>query len=273
MRHDARMAVIEVTRPLEGIAQINLNRPEKLNAMTTELVQGLHDTLDDIALDPSVRVVVLTGSGRGFCAGLDLTGYGKAPNSETLGRVQAGFAVQKHISSLIPHMRSIPQPIIAAVNGAAAGGGFALVLGSDIRLAGRSAQFSAAFIRLGLSACDIGTSWLLPRLVGASRAQELMLTGRGFDCDEAYRIGLVIEVFENDALLEGAYAKAAQIIAHAPMGVAMTKEGMWSALEVPAMQNAIDIENRQQIMLGQTDDFREAMIAFIEKRPAVFKNG
>lgn len=273
MRHDARMAVIEVTRPLEGIAQINLNRPEKLNAMTTELVQGLHDTLDDIALDPSVRVVVLTGSGRGFCAGLDLTGYGKAPNSETLGRVQAGFAVQKHISSLIPHMRSIPQPIIAAVNGAAAGGGFALVLGSDIRLAGRSAQFSAAFIRLGLSACDIGTSWLLPRLVGASRAQELMLTGRGFDSDEAYRIGLVIEVFENDALLKGAYAKAAQIIAHAPMGVAMTKEGMWSALEVPAMQNAIDIENRQQIMLGQTDDFREAMIAFIEKRPAVFENG
>jgi enoyl-CoA hydratase len=267
------MAVIEITRPVEGIAQITMNRPEKLNAMTTELVQGLHDAFDAIAIDQSVRVVVLTGAGRGFCAGLDITGYGRAPHTEGLGRVQGGFAVQKHIASLIPHMRSLPQPIIAAVNGPAAGGGFALVLGSDVRLASRSANFSAAFIRLGLSACDIGTSWLLPRLIGASRAQELMLTGRNFDSDEAYRIGLVIEVFDNDALLASAYAKAAQIIAHAPMGVAMTKEGMWSALEVPGMQAAIDIENRQQIMLGQTDDFREAMLAFLEKRKAVFTNG
>ena len=267
------MDVIDIARPFEGITQITLNRPAKLNAMTTELVQGLHDALDDIAIDPTIRAVVLTGAGRGFCAGLDLTGYGKAPHAETMGRVQAGFAVQKHISSLIPHMRSIPQPIIAAVNGAAAGGGFALVLGSDVRLASRSAQFSAAFIRLGLSACDIGTSWLLPRLIGAARAQELMLTGRGFDSDEAYRIGLVVDVFDDDALLQGAYAKAAQIIAHAPSGVAMTKEGMWSALEIPGMQAAIDLENRQQIMLGQTDDFREAMRAFLEKRPPKFTNG
>lgn len=267
------MPVVDITTPHPGIAQITLNRPAKLNAMTSELVQGLHDALDQLAVDASVRVVVLTGAGRGFCAGLDLNGYGKAPHTASLGRVQSGFAVQKHISSLIPHMRSIPQPIIAAVNGAAAGGGFALVLGSDIRLSGQSAQFSAAFIRLGLSACDIGTSWLLPRIVGAARAQELMLTGRGFTSEEAYRIGLVVEVHDDDNLLAAAYAKARQIIALAPMGVAMTKEGMWTALEVPGMQATIDIENRQQIMLGQTDDFREAMIAFAEKRPAHFTNG
>ena len=267
------MAVIERSRPIEGVVQITLNRPSRLNAMTNELVQGLHDSLDEIAVDPTARVVVLTGAGRGFCAGLDLTGYGKAPHTEALGKLQSSFAVQKHISSLIPRMRSIPQPIISAVNGPAAGGGFALVLGSDIRLCASSANFSAAFIRLGLSACDIGTSWLLPRLIGAVRAQELMLTGRTFDSAEAYRIGLVVDVHDDDALLEAAYVKAKQIIALAPMGVAMTKEGMWSALEIPGMQASIDLENRQQIMLGQTDDFREAMIAFIEKRPAKFTNG
>ncbi|CAB4871183.1 unannotated protein [freshwater metagenome] len=267
------MAVIDISHPRTGIAQITLNRPDKLNAMTTELVQGLHDALDAIAVDPSVRTVVLTGAGRGFCAGLDLGGYGRAPNTATLGPIQAGFAVQKHIAGLIPHMRSIPQPIIAAVNGAASGGGLALVLGSDVRLASTAAKFNAAFIRIGLSACDIGTSWLLPRIVGAARAQELMLTGRVFTSDEAYRIGLVVELHDGAALLDAAYAKAEEIMLNAPMGVALTKEGMWTALEIPAMQSAIDLENRQQIMLGQTADFREAMIAFLEKRPPNFTNG
>jgi len=266
------MAVLEVSTPRPGIAQITLNRPDKLNAMTSELIQSLHEALDTIAVDHSVRVVVLTGAGRGFCAGLDLGGYGTAPHTEGLGRVPTGFAVQKHIASLIPHMRSVPQPIIAAVNGAAAGGGFALVLGSDVRIASHPAKFNAAFIRIGLSACDIGTSWLLPRLVGVARAQELMLTGRVLDSAEAYRIGLIVELFEPEQLLEAAYAKAEQIMLNAPMGVAMTKEGMWTALEVP-MQAAIDIENRQQIMLSQTLDHREAMAAFLERRPPNYVNG
>jgi len=193
------MPVVDRTSPEPVIAQLTLNRPEKLNALSTEMVQSLHAHLDDIAADSSVRVVILTGAGRGFCAGLDLGGYGAAPHTEGLGRTQAGFAVQKHIASLIPHLRSLPQPVIAAVNGAAAGGGFALVLGSDIRIAARSAKFNAAFIRIGLSACDIGTSWVLPRLIGASRAQELMLTGRIFDADEAARIGLVVDLVDDAA--------------------------------------------------------------------------
>jgi enoyl-CoA hydratase len=267
------MSVVERSHPAPGIVQLTLNRPDKLNAMTGELVQTLHEALDEVAIDPTARVVVLTGAGRGFCAGLDLGGYGTAPHTEHLGRTQAGFAVQKHIASLIPKLRSLPQPVIAAVNGPAAGGGFALVLGSDIRLAARSAKFNAAFIRIGLSACDIGTSWVLPRLVGAARAQELMLTGRVFDAEEAYRIGLVVDLLDDHALLDAAMTKAAEVMRNAPFGVALTKEGMWGALEIPAMQNAIDMENRQQIMASATADHREAMAAFLERRPPNYTNG
>jgi enoyl-CoA hydratase len=266
------MDPVVVDAPRPGVTRITLNRPDKLNAMTTELVQQLHRALDDIAVDPSCRVVVLTGAGRGFCAGLDLRGYGEAPDSEGFGRPQAGFAVQRHIARLIPHLRSLPQPVIAAVNGPAAGGGFALVLGSDIRIAATTARFNAAFIRIGLSACDIGTSWLLPRLVGAARAHELMLTGRIFDAPEAERIGLVTEVVPDDALLEAAYAKADQIMLNTPFGVALTKEGMWSALEIPGQQAAIDLENRQQIMASFSEDASEAMRAFLEKRPPSYQN-
>ena len=266
------MADIELDTPHPGVTRITMNRPEKLNALTTGLVQGLHAALDTIAVDHTCRVVVLTGAGRGFCAGLDLGGYGSAPNTEGFGPTQAGLAVQKHIAALVPHMRSLPQPIIAAVNGPAAGGGFALVLGSDVRMAATSARFNAAFIRIGLSACDIGTSWLLPRLVGAARAQELMLTGRIFDAEEAARIGLVTDVYPNEGLLDAAFAKADEIMRNTPFGVALTKEGMWSALEIPGMQAAIDLENRQQIMASATADHREAMQAFLEKRPPQYQN-
>jgi len=267
------MAVIERTSPTEGVVLLTLNRPSSLNSMTAELVESLHQHIREIAVEPDARVVILAGAGRGFCAGLDLRGYGTAPHTEHLGRTQAGFAVQKHIASLIPALRALPQPVIAAVNGAAAGGGFALVLGSDIRLAARSAKFNAAFIRIGLSACDIGTSWLLPRIVGVARAQELMLTGRVFDADEAYRIGLVVDLLDDDTLMDAALAKAAEIMRNSPFGVALTKEGMWGALEIPALQNAIDIENRQQIMASATADHREAMAAFVERRPPLYTNG
>ena len=261
------MAEVEISYPHPGIAQITLNRPAKLNAMTAEMVEMLHHAISSVGTNRDVRVVVLTGAGRGFCAGLDLGGYGEAPGYQWQGAVEKGFAVQKHIASLIPRMRSIPQPIIAAVNGPASGGGFALVLGSDVRLASQSARFNAAFIRIGLSACDIGTSWLLPRLIGAARAQELMLTGRLFDADEASRIGLVVDVVPDEALLDAAFVKAREIMLNSPIGVALTKEGMWSALEIPGLQAAIDMENRQQIMASFSDDAREARRAKSEGRP------
>ena len=264
------MADIEVSFPRQGIALVTLNRPSKLNAMTSELVEELHEAFNAIGRNRDIRVVVLTGAGRGFCAGLDLGGYGTAPGFAWNGAMEQGFAVQKHIASLIPRMRSIPQPIIAAVNGPASGGGFALVLGSDIRLCAQSARFNAAFIRIGLSACDIGTSWLLPRLVGAARAQELMLTGRLFDAEEALRIGLVVDAVSDDLLLEAAYSKAEEVMLNTPIGVALTKEGMWSALEIPGLQAAIDIENRQQIMASFSDDAREARRARAEGRAPRF---
>ena len=265
------MADVDISYPRDAIAQITLNRPDKLNAMTSEMVELLHESLSSVGRDREVRVVILTGAGRGFCAGLDLGGYGEAPGYEWKGSVERGFAIQKHIASLIPRLRSLPQPVIAAVNGPAAGGGFALVLGSDIRIAATTARFNAAFIRIGLSACDIGTSWLLPRLIGAARAQELMLTGRLFDAEEALRIGLLVDVVPNEVLLDAALAKAEEIRLNTPLGVALTKEGMWSALEIPGLQAAIDLENRQQIMVSFSDDAREMRRAKSEGRPSRFK--
>jgi enoyl-CoA hydratase/carnithine racemase len=265
------MAEIEISYPRDGIAQITMNRPDKLNAMTAEMVEQLHEAITMLGRDRDVRVVVLTGAGRGFCAGLDLGGYGDAPGFAWNGAVEKGFAIQKHIASLIPRLRSIPQPVISAVNGPASGGGFALVLGSDIRIAAQTAKFNAAFIRIGLSACDIGTSWLLPRLIGAARAQELMLTGRLFDAEEALRIGLVFDVVPNEVLMDAAFAKAEEIKLNTPLGVALTKEGMWTALEIPGLQAAIDLENRQQIMASFSDDARETRRAKLEGRAPEFR--
>ncbi len=264
--------VLLVDTPSNGVTRITLNRPEKLNAMTSDLVERLHETLARISVDTTCRVVLLTGSGRGFCAGLDLGGYGAAPHTEGMGATQAGFAVQKHIASLIPRLRSLPQPVIAAVNGAASGGGLALVLGSDIRMGSTTSKFNVAFVRIGFSACDIGTSWLLPRLVGVARAQELMLTGRIIDADEALRIGLLVDVVEPERLIDAALAKAEEIIRNTPFGIALTKEAMWTALEIPALQSAIDLENRQQILSSHTADARESMQAFLEKRPPMYTN-
>ena len=266
------MAAVLVSQPVDGVTQLTLNRPERLNAMDVGLISELHAALDAIAVDRSCRAVIVTGAGRGFCAGLDLGGYGVAPGADGLGRVQGGFATQTHIASLIPKLRGLPVPVIAAVNGPAAGGGLALALGADIRVAGTSARFNVAFVRIGLSGCDIGVSWLLPRLIGASRAWELMLTGRIIDSAEADRIGLVTRVVDDGALLESALETAALIAANSPWGVRMTKEVGWSQLEVGSLQAGIDIENRTQVLSSHTGDMTEAIAAFLEKRPARFEN-
>ena len=263
--------LVETVRP--GIALVTLNRPERLNAMNYALVRGLYDALDDLSVDPTCRVIVLTGSGRGFCAGLDLTEGASPPTTAGLGRAQAGMAVQKLIAGLVPKMRSIPQPIIAAVNGAASGGGLALALASDVRIAAESARFNVAFIRVGLSGCDIGVSWMLPRLIGASRAFELLLTGRLIDAAEADRIGLVTRVVPAAQVLDSALETAALIVGNSPFGVRMTKEVMWSQLEIGSLQAGIDLENRTQVLSSFTGDLTEAMAAFAEKRPAKFTDG
>jgi enoyl-CoA hydratase len=267
------MPTVRADEVEDGIHRITLDRPDRLNAMSHELVADLHEALDRVAADRSCRVVILTGAGRGFCAGLDLKGTGPAPGSEGQGEAPARLTSQQHIAALVPRIRAMRQPVVAAVNGPAAGGGLALALAADVRIAAASARFNVAFVRIGLSGCDIGVSWLLPRLVGASRAFELLLTGRIVDAEEAERIGLVVRVVPDGELLDAALETARLIRGNSPFGVWMTKEVMWSNLEVGSLQAGIDLENRTQILTTFTDDQREAMVAFLEKRPPSFRYG
>lgn len=260
-------------RPRPGILLLRLNRPDELNAMNVDLIDALHEVLDEVRDDAATRAIVLTGEGRAFCAGLDLRGYGTPKGTgEGEGRAQLGLRVQKHIAGLVDAFRSARQPIIAAVNGAAAGGGMSLALMADIRIMAESAEFHAAFIRRGLSNCDIGMSWLLPRMIGFSRAAQIMLTGRTVGAAEAERIGLVSSVETPDALLDVALDTADAIAQNSPFGVWMTKEVMWSNLETPSMRAGIDLENRTQILSSLTRDHREAVVSFLEKRPPEFRN-
>jgi enoyl-CoA hydratase len=259
-----------VDEPSAHVRRLTLNRPEQLNAMTSELCEALHEELRRIAIDRSCRAVILTGAGRGFCAGLDLSGYGAAPGNDGSDESRDRLANQEHMSRLILELRALPQPVIAAVNGPAAGFGMALALGSDIRYAAPEAVFRVAFINIGVSNCDMGTSWLLPRLIGASRSHELMLTGRRVDAEEALRIGLVADVVGEGGLAARAVQGAEQVAALAPWGVRLTKQGMWAALEIPSEQAAVEYEDRQQIMATFGRAVPEAIGAFLEKRPAEF---
>jgi enoyl-CoA hydratase len=262
--------VLLVDDPATHVRRLTLNRPDELNAMTAELCEALHRELARIAADRAVRVVVLTGAGRGFCAGVDLRGYGSAPGNDGTDAPRDRLANQEHMSRLVLALRALPQPVIAAVNGPAAGLGLALALGCDIRYAAPEAVFRVAFINIGLSNSDMGTSWLLPRLIGASRSHELMLTGRRVDAAEALHIGLVADVAADGDLLERALGTAGNIASLAPWGVRLTKQGMWTALEIGSEQAAVEYEDRQQIMATFGRAVPEAIEAFLQKRPAEF---
>jgi enoyl-CoA hydratase/carnithine racemase len=262
---------VRVSTPADGVRLVTLDRPERLNTLNAEMVGRLAEALDEVERDADCRTVVLTGAGRAFCAGLDLNGYGDDDAAQVRGPVRGALARQRDIVGLAERLHHLRQPVIAAVNGAAAGGGLALVLASDIRIAVPSAVFAVSFIRAGYSACDIGTSWLLPRIVGAGRAHELMLTGRRFGAEEADRIGLLTDVVEPDQLLDRALATAAEIAANPPFSVELTKQGMWIALETPSFRASVEFENRQQILTAMTEDQPEATAAFLEKRPPVYR--
>jgi enoyl-CoA hydratase len=262
--------VLLIDAPAAHVRRITLNRPDQLNAMTAELSEALHAELSAIASDRSCRAVILSGAGRGFCAGLDLHGYGTPPGGDGDDEPRNRLATQEHMSRLVLKLRALPQPTIAAVNGPAAGFGLAMSLGCDIRYASRDAVFRAAFINIGVSNCDMGTSWLLPRLIGASRSHELMLTGRRVDAEEALRIGLVADVVDGDRLASRALEGAQQIGSLAPWGVRLTKRGIWTALEIPSQQAATEYEDRQQIMATFGTALPEAVSAYLEKRSAEF---
>ena len=263
-------ALVLVEEPVAHVRRLTLNRPAQLNAMTAELCQQLHEEVSSIAGERSCRAVVLTGAGRAFCAGLDLHGYGEAPGNDGSDEPRDRLSNQQHMSSLVLALRNLPQPVIAAVNGPAAGLGLALALACDIRYAADEAVFRVAFINIGVSNCDMGTSWLLPRLIGASRSHELMLTARRVGAEEALRIGLVAAAVDGAELQASALQAAEQVASLSPWGVRLTKRGMWSALEIPSEQAAIEYEDRQQIMATFGRAVPEAVAAFLQKRAAEF---
>jgi enoyl-CoA hydratase/carnithine racemase len=248
---------------------LTLNRPDALNAMNPTLVQELRQFLWELPDDAQTRVLVLRGAGRAFCAGLDL----KAGSGDVGGgSIAGGLRAQRTISELVLLMRRAPQPIIAAVHGPACGGGFALALAADVRVAGESARMNAAFIRLGLSACDVGVSYFLPRIVGASVAAELLLTGNFIDAARAERTGLVSRLVPDAALEDTARALALDMLRNAPLGLRLTKECLKLSLDAGSLEEVVAMEDRNQILAAQSADFREGVLAFLQKRPADFRD-
>jgi len=246
---------------------LTLNRPDAMNAISLEMVEELNGYFGALYNDGSVRVVVMRGAGRAFCAGLDIKGHSDARAAMPFG---GGFGFQGYLADVYIKMRRCPQPIIALVHGAACGGGLAFALAADVRIAGESARMNAAFIKLGLSSCDMGVSYFLPRLVGGSVASELMLTGRFIHAPRALAVGLVSEVVPDDGLEAAAVPYVEEMLAASPIGLRMTKEGLAMAMDAPSLEAAMAIENRNQLMCASTEDFAEGMRAFLEKRKPVY---
>ena len=253
-----------IDRSRDGVVLVTLNRPTRMNAITFQMFDEMHALCAELFADTSARAVVITGAGRGFCAGLDLDEAATLPDM-TPHEMMLG---QQWWAGAFIAFHELPQPVIAAVNGAAAGGGLGLALAADIRIASPAARFNAAFVRIGLSAGDVGVSWSLPRLVGLGRAAEIMLTGRFVDAAEAAEIGLVNRVVPADQLLDEAFAIADQIAANTPFGVTLTKRVLNTNVDAGSLTQAVEVENRGQTLATRGDDFREALAAFREKRPA-----
>lgn len=263
---DGGYTTLRVERPRDGVVLVTLDRPARMNAITFEMFDELHDLTRALMRDRDARVVVLTGAGRGFCAGLDLD------DAETLPDLSPHEMMlgQQHWAGAFVALHELPQPVIAAVNGAAAGGGLGLALAADVRLASPAARFNAAFVKIGLSAGDVGVSWSLPRVVGLGHAAEIMLSGRFVGAEEAAAIGLVNRVVPAEELLEEAFALASQIAANTPFGVTLTKRVLNANVNAGSLSQAVEVENRGQTLATRGEDFREALAAFRAKRPAQF---
>lgn len=263
---DAQPLIIEEKG---AVSWVTLNRPDRLNTLTMPLVDGLVDYFRALDDRHEIRIVVLKANGKHFCAGLDLkedagSGAGVTP--------QYVYRLQKRIGNIYRAMRACPQPIISLVQGAACGGGFSLALASDVRIAGESARMNAAYIRAGFSACDMGCSYFLPRLVGLSVASELMLTGRFIEAERALATHLVADVVPDDALVEAAQPYIDDMLNTTPMGLRMTKEGLNHSVDAAGLEAAMAMEDRQQSLLSFTADCREMQNAFLDKRQAQFQD-
>ncbi len=255
-----------------AIGMLTLNRPERLNALSLELVGELRSVFGSLRDDLQTRVVIIQGKGRAFCAGADLKRRAEEASSEDeVGEIQRHYQlIQQSFADIVVCMRCAPQPIIAAIRGPAAGAGFSIAMACDVRIAGESARFNAAFIKVGLSGGDCGSSYFLPRLIGSSRAAEYLLTGRFMDALTAERFGLVSRVVPDSQVEATALELAEEMLLTSPLGLRMTKEILNQNIDAPSLGSALHLENRTQTLCVQTEDFKEGLNAFLEKRPPTY---
>jgi enoyl-CoA hydratase len=267
------MSFVVIDRPRPHIALVTLNRPERMNAMAFDVMIPLREALETLSHDNDVRVVVLTGAGRGFCSGADLEDAGIVPNIDGLTVTSIARRALELLDDVINTIRKMHHPVIGAINGAAIGGGFCLACACDIRIASDDAYFRAAGINNGLTASELGISYLLPREIGSARAFDIMLTGRDVDAAEAERIGLVSRVVAPDRLLEECYDTAARIIGYSRVGVEVTKRMLWSSLDASSMHAHMDHEGIAQLYVRlTTQNFEEAIRARKEKRTPIYRD-
>ena len=267
------MSFVVVDRPRPGVSLVTLNRPERMNAMAFDVMIPLREALQEVSLDNEVRVVVLTGAGAGFCSGADLEDSGVVPNIGGLTRPTIALRSMELLDDVIRQVRAMHQPVVAAVNGPAIGGGFCLALAADMRLAAGTAYFRAAGVNNGLTSSELGLSYLLPRAVGSSRAFEIMLTGRDIQADEAERIGLVSRTVPGETLLDECYSLAERIIGLSRVGIELTKRLLWSSLDASSLHAHMDHEGVAQLYVRlTTENFEEAVRARKQKRAPVFRD-
>ena len=264
------MSFVRVERPRDSVALVTLDRPERMNAMAFDVMVPLRVALEDVGRMNDVRVVVLTGAGRAFCAGADLVDAGFPPGIDGLALPSIARRSMQLLEDVVTAVRLMPQPVIAAVNGPAIGGGFCLSLAADIRIASTEAYFRAAGINNGLTASELGLSWLLPRAIGTSRAAEVLLTGRDVSAEEASSYGLVSSVVDGDGLLDACYEMADRIVAFSHVGVQLTKQTLRSGQE-SGFAAHMEHEGLAQLYVRLlTKNFEEAITARKQQRPPVF---
>ncbi|MGK2911147.1 MAG: enoyl-CoA hydratase/isomerase family protein [Sphingobium sp.] len=267
--HDALGPFETLLTELRGaVLIVSLNRPDALNMLSATMVDELNRLFDTLHSRENIRVIILRAEGRAFCAGADLTTWEQRQS----GRVHHGLAVQRSIGRIMQKMRSCPQPIIGLGHGPACGGGFSLLLSCDVRYAAPSLRMNAAYIRVGLSGCDMGSSYFLPRLVGMSLASEMLLTGRFIHAERAAAVGLVSAVVPDDELLATGLSLADEMLSTSPLGLRLTKDGLNFAVDAPSLASAMAMEDRQQILVWGTDDAGEALDAFFQKRPPIYRD-
>lgn len=267
------MSFILVDKPRPHVTQVTLNRPERMNAMAFDVMVPLREALEEISFDSDTRVVILTGAGEGFCSGADLEDPGYLPIFDGLTMPGIARRAMKVLDDVICCLQGMQQPVIGAINGPAIGGGFCLSMATDIRIASEQAYFRPAGINNGLTAAELGLSYILPRAIGSSRAFEIMLSGRDVDAEEAQRIGMVSRTVAHDQLLEECYTLAERMVGFSQQGVELTKQLLWSGLNAGSMQSHMSHEGIAQLYVRMTTkNFEEAIKARKEKRKPEFKD-